>query len=427
MFDASLGDILACICWYLDAKSLGRLEGCNPVLMRLLRETSAVDLNHQLYYGNPWCRVAIEEKKMSPFVLDVMKKERPTMGWRELVVEDPEIGGELGTRILSHAAECMREAALNVSDPQTACNEVLKRSDLLFLYGLCQKLCTQKERSAEAELYDMAISEAEVFCSALKTSCEFQLANAKEDQTLAIANASIRAAALFNEGLWLVFRYLDSYYATRHNKQALRASIEDTFNATVLSTVLAPVISADTAQATLEEFKQSAAAHTSDSISVVSSTGRCFQLSIPALSLSPVLYDSRAVGGSENTSIQVPPVMNLNDDVLDLAFRFMEYHAAHGAPTETEGSAEAVSRQHEVDAWTADFLAIDDDTLFSLILAANTLNVKSLLDASCKAVADQIKQCKTPQEIRRRFNIKNDFTPEEEEQVRQENAWAEER
>ena len=32
-------------------------------------------------------------------------------------------------------------------------------------------------------------------------------------------------------------------------------------------------------------------------------------------------------------------------------------------------------------------------------------------------VAEYIKQCKTPEEIRKRFNIKNDFTPEEEEEV----------
>ena len=38
-------------------------------------------------------------------------------------------------------------------------------------------------------------------------------------------------------------------------------------------------------------------------------------------------------------------------------------------------------------------------------------------------VAEYIKQCKTPEEIRLRFNIPNDFTPEEEEEVRKENAW----
>ena len=50
--------------------------------------------------------------------------------------------------------------------------------------------------------------------------------------------------------------------------------------------------------------------------------------------------------------------------------------------------------------------------------AANFLDVKDLLDLTCKTVAEYIKQCKTPEEIRQRFNIPNDFTPEEEEEVR---------
>lgn len=66
--------------------------------------------------------------------------------------------------------------------------------------------------------------------------------------------------------------------------------------------------------------------------------------------------------------------------------------------------------------------AKDDDTMVSLILAANYLEIKSLIDLTCKTVADYIKQCTTPQEIHRRFNIKNDFTPEEEKEVRIENA-----
>jgi S-phase kinase-associated protein 1 len=34
---------------------------------------------------------------------------------------------------------------------------------------------------------------------------------------------------------------------------------------------------------------------------------------------------------------------------------------------------------------------------------------------------------KTAEEIRKTFHIRNDFTPEEEEQVRKENLWCEER
>lgn len=54
------------------------------------------------------------------------------------------------------------------------------------------------------------------------------------------------------------------------------------------------------------------------------------------------------------------------------------------------------------------------------------MDIKPLLDLTCKTVANMIKG-KTPEEIRKTFNIKNDFTPEEEEQVRKENEWCEER
>ncbi|KAF2608782.1 hypothetical protein F2Q68_00045332 [Brassica cretica] len=55
--------------------------------------------------------------------------------------------------------------------------------------------------------------------------------------------------------------------------------------------------------------------------------------------------------------------------------------------------------------------------------AANYLNIKNLPDLTRHTVADMIKG-KTPEEIHTTFNIENDFTPEEEEEVRMEDKRA---
>ena len=83
-------------------------------------------------------------------------------------------------------------------------------------------------------------------------------------------------------------------------------------------------------------------------------------------------------------------------------------------------------RTDDISAYDAEFLKVDQGTLFSLILAANYLDIKGLLDVACKTVANMIRG-KTPEDIRKMFNIKNDFTPSEEEQVRRENEWCEDK
>ena len=78
-----------------------------------------------------------------------------------------------------------------------------------------------------------------------------------------------------------------------------------------------------------------------------------------------------------------------------------------------------------VNEWYANFVNIDQETLFELILAANYMDIKSLLELCCAKVASLIKGMTIP-EIRAMFNIENDFTPEEEAQIMDENKWAEE-
>ncbi|PIA63018.1 hypothetical protein AQUCO_00200796v1 [Aquilegia coerulea] len=108
------------------------------------------------------------------------------------------------------------------------------------------------------------------------------------------------------------------------------------------------------------------------------------------------------------------PLPNVTAKILAKVIEYCKKHV------EGEGQS---TEEEELKTWDADFVKVDQATLYDLILAANYLNIKSLLDHTCQTVADMIKG-KTPEEIRKTFNIKNDFTPEEEEEVRRENQWA---
>lgn len=80
--------------------------------------------------------------------------------------------------------------------------------------------------------------------------------------------------------------------------------------------------------------------------------------------------------------------------------------------------------EEELRTWDAEFVAMDQDTLHGVILAANYLNVKGLLDQLTERAADIVRRCKTSEEIRQAFNIDNDFAPGEEQKIIDSNAWA---
>ncbi|KAL6603117.1 hypothetical protein ACP70R_043478 [Stipagrostis hirtigluma subsp. patula] len=98
-----------------------------------------------------------------------------------------------------------------------------------------------------------------------------------------------------------------------------------------------------------------------------------------------------------------------------------EAGSSSGAPTATATSES--SSEDELKSFDKAFIDVDQAMLYDLLLASNYLEVKGLLDLCCQKVADMIKG-KSPEEIRQTFGIKNDFTPEEYEEIRKENSWA---
>ena len=158
-------------------------------------------------------------------------------------------------------------------------------------------------------------------------------------------------------------------------------------------------------------------------VRLTSSDGETFEVDRDVIALSTTLNTMMLDLGLDNAEgeMDAVPLQNVAGPILRKVLQWCQYHK-DDPPTSDDDNRE--KRTDDIPSWDVEFLKVDQGTLFELILAANYLDIKGLLDVTCKTVANMIKG-KTPEEIRRTFNIKNDFTAEEEEQIRKENAWCE--
>ncbi|KAM0826763.1 hypothetical protein ACQ4PT_068661 [Festuca glaucescens] len=109
------------------------------------------------------------------------------------------------------------------------------------------------------------------------------------------------------------------------------------------------------------------------------------------------------------------PLPNVGSKILAMVIEYRNRHV--------DASSDSAGEKEDLKSFDESFVKVDQPTLFDIILAANYLDIKGLLDLSCQTVADMIKG-KSVEEIRKTFNIKNDYTPDEEEEIPRENQWA---
>ncbi|KAI3949290.1 hypothetical protein MKW98_023227 [Papaver atlanticum] len=111
------------------------------------------------------------------------------------------------------------------------------------------------------------------------------------------------------------------------------------------------------------------------------------------------------------------PLTNTSSGILERVLVFLEKHVEKERDEDEE---------KELKKWDEEFveeLKGDKGYPFGMILAANFLAAKSLLDVACQNYADMLKD-KSHEWIREYAGIENDFTLEEEAELRAENSWA---
>lgn len=153
-------------------------------------------------------------------------------------------------------------------------------------------------------------------------------------------------------------------------------------------------------------------------VELTSKDNQLFQISKQAILMSGLIKDML----DESADDETPkiPVPNVDSKPLKKVIEYCEYHHINPA---NEIEKPLVSKIEDViSEWDKQFLEMDQSLLIELIMAANYLNVKELLDLTCAKVASMVRG-KTPLEIRELFGIVNDFTPEEEEKIKVENQW----
>ena len=165
-----------------------------------------------------------------------------------------------------------------------------------------------------------------------------------------------------------------------------------------------------------DETAAAATATATGTILLISSDDERFEVPEEAANLSETIQHMIEDGCTDGGI----PLPNVTGSILAKVLEYCNKHAAASAGGEGSSSS---SDKEELDKFDKAFVEVDQATLFDLILAANYLNVKGMLDLTCQTVADMIKD-KSVEEIRQTFNIKNDFTPEEEAEIRKENQWA---
>ncbi|RWV82844.1 hypothetical protein GW17_00055618 [Ensete ventricosum] len=118
------------------------------------------------------------------------------------------------------------------------------------------------------------------------------------------------------------------------------------------------------------------------------------------------------------------PVTNVSGKIMTKVIEYMKRHLEFASRNRSSDAGKEIAEgDEELKAWDTAFLKdVDVDTLYLLLMASNYLGISSLLDLCVKKAANLL--CgKSPEQIRATFNIKNDFTPEEEAKIRKEHAW----
>jgi len=156
-----------------------------------------------------------------------------------------------------------------------------------------------------------------------------------------------------------------------------------------------------------------------ETVTLISAEGDRFAVDVGVAVMSVLIRNMLEDGGTG----EAIPLPNVSSDTLKKVIAYMEYHKDNPPAPVPKPLKSARLEENGVCEFDIEFINIESDQVHAVILAANYMDLEPLLELGCTHIAAQIKAI-PPGDLRKQFNVTKDFTPEEEQKIRDENPWA---
>jgi S-phase kinase-associated protein 1 len=151
-------------------------------------------------------------------------------------------------------------------------------------------------------------------------------------------------------------------------------------------------------------------------IKLVCDDGETFEVEKSVAFVSGVIE----IWSEDHDELHIPTVSSA---VLKKILEFCRHVRDTGPCPEIEKPLRSANMHDVIEKWYADYIDVDQGMLMEIMISANYLDIKRLLELSCAKLASKLKD-KTPLQLREEFHLENEFTPEEEARIMEENKWA---
>jgi len=159
-------------------------------------------------------------------------------------------------------------------------------------------------------------------------------------------------------------------------------------------------------------------------IILISEDGCRFTTSVKVMNLSKLVEESLGEDPESLGSDVEIPLPKVKGIVLEKVIEYCDHYTNKDPMKEIKTPLPKSNKiEDAVQSWYCEYSDVDDVMKYEILAAANFMNIQPLLDLMCLRISVYIFRRKA-EDIKKIFNIPENPTPEETQEILEENRWA---